>query len=79
MFIELLHGLYIGFPFLLCRLPRFSTLGPPAIPGSIASVSCGVSAALFLGVSLAGLEGVPILPMPGLCEEEGRAEISGRR
>jgi hypothetical protein len=78
MFIELLHGLYMGSPFLLCRFLRFNTLGPPAMPGSIAAVSCGVSAALFLGIWFAGLEGIP-LQTPGLYEREGRREMCGRR
>jgi hypothetical protein len=75
MFIELLHGLYIGSPFLLCRFLRCHTLGPPAIPGSIAALSCGVSAALFLGVWLVGPEGISP-QTPGLYARQGRREMS---
>jgi hypothetical protein len=79
MFIELLHGLYLGFPFLLCRFLRLSTLGPSAIHGGIVALSCGVSAALFLGVWLVGLEGVPVLRIPGPYEREGRPGMSDCR
>jgi hypothetical protein len=79
MFIELLRGLHIGFPFLLYRFLRFGSSGSSAIHGSSAALSCGVSAALFLGVWLADLEGVPVLQIPGPYEREGCPEMSDRR
>jgi hypothetical protein len=79
MFIELIRGLQIGFPFLLCRFLRLSASGPSVVHGGIAALCCGVSAALFLGVWLAALEGVPVLQIPGPYEREGRPEISDHR
>jgi hypothetical protein len=47
MFIELLHRLHMGFPFLVCRL--FRAVGPAAaLHLSISAFACSVSAGLSL-------------------------------
>jgi hypothetical protein len=82
MFIELLHSLHLGFPFLDFWCAACFAFGPiTAVHGSVSALACSLSAGLShrMMIRVAGSDDLMKLPNKDPYERRDRANIDGFR